>query len=207
MPQQSDVSEILEQMTAELREAAERVVPRFLATMPPEYFRGTDAATRLAHIKAIITTEATGLSQELILRNEDGSRITVIHERSYRGQLAERVARLSDSKPLRAARVHTARDGQLALGAAARRTPTLSITASCCDSSMPSSRSPSSTRIVSGRRTASLPSIGPTASDCATPSTTGWRRTRSFPPETGPAHCATRTGRISCAATAAHRRA
>ena len=80
MPQQSEVSEILEQMTAELREAAERVVPRFLATMPPEYFRGTDAATRLAHIKAIITTEATGLSQELILRNEDGSRITVIRE-------------------------------------------------------------------------------------------------------------------------------
>ena len=83
--------------------------------MPPEYFRGTDYATRLSHVKAIIATEASGLTQELWLRDADGAHYTVINDRSYPGQLAELVHRLSADRPLRSARVHTSRDGRLVL--------------------------------------------------------------------------------------------
>jgi len=114
-PDAAELAEILAQIKSELEEAAERVVPRFLETMPPEYFRGTDYATRLSHVKAIIATEASGLSQELWLRDQDGSHFTVINEGSYHGLLAELVGRLPGDKPLRSARVHTARDGQLVL--------------------------------------------------------------------------------------------
>ncbi len=106
---------LVERMTAELRHAAERVVPRFLATMPASYFRGTDFETRLAHIKAVIAAEASGLSQELILRHEDGSRFTYLGDRNYPGQLAELLELLPSERALRSCTVHTSNDGRLVL--------------------------------------------------------------------------------------------
>ena len=109
------VAAVLEALLADLREAAAAMVPRFFATMPEAYFRDTDHATRLSHLKAIIAAEAGGLPQDLILRSADGSRYTYINERSYPGQLGRLVRQLPRDPPLCAAKVYTAGDGRLVL--------------------------------------------------------------------------------------------
>ncbi|MEM1349186.1 MAG: NAD-glutamate dehydrogenase domain-containing protein, partial [Myxococcota bacterium] len=107
--------EHLEQLTRELTAAAQSIVSRVIGTMPPAYFNDTDKATLMTHLKAIIAAETTGQQQEIRLRNEDGTRFTFIHERSYRGQLAQMVRQLPKERPLLSAKVHTAADGGLVL--------------------------------------------------------------------------------------------
>ncbi len=106
---------IIGELLAGLQQAAEEIVPRFLATMPPYYFHDTDPDTRLSHIKAILAVEASGLSQAITLRNDAGTLFTVISDRSYPGQLSELVTQLPGELPLCSARVYTATDGSRVL--------------------------------------------------------------------------------------------
>jgi glutamate dehydrogenase len=107
--------ELLDQLTREFNDAARSIVSRVTSTMPAAYFNDTDQATRMTHLKAIIAAETTGQHQEIRLRSEDGTRFTFVHERSYRGQLAEMVRQLPHERPLLSAKVHTAADGGLVL--------------------------------------------------------------------------------------------
>ncbi len=129
--QRSNEAELTAQVSAALRAAVARIVPRFLQTMPPGYFHDTDEATRREHLQALIAAEAGGLPQDLTLRSSDGRQITFIRESSYPGLLAELVARLPAAPPLCAARVHTATDGRLILDTFVLGAPTL------CDASDP----------------------------------------------------------------------
>lgn len=98
-----------------LRETAESVVPWFLRQMPRMYFQDTDHSTQLAHLRSIIAMKASGRPLELTLRNEDGSQWTCMRPANQAGVLAELVAGLPLSPPLRAAKIHTAADGSLVL--------------------------------------------------------------------------------------------
>lgn len=91
------------------------LVPRFLESMPPAYFHDTDHTTRVAHLKALIAAEASGMPQDLTLRSADNGRVTFIRDASYPGLLAELVRRLPRYPPLSSAKVHTATDGCLVL--------------------------------------------------------------------------------------------
>lgn len=59
---------------------------------------------RLAHFKAILAAETSGLSQTRTVREADGSRFTLISNRNYPGQLGEFVRRLPRDLPLISAR-------------------------------------------------------------------------------------------------------
>ena len=110
-----DPSILVDELAEGLRQTAEDVVPWFVAQMPPMYFQDTDHATQLIHLRAIIAARASGRPIELTLRSEDGSQWTLMRPLDYPGVLAELVSELPHDRPLRAAKIHTATDGQLVL--------------------------------------------------------------------------------------------
>jgi hypothetical protein len=83
--------------------------------MPLMYFQDTDHATQLAHLRAIIAAKASGRPLELTLKGEDNAQWTFVRPLNYPGVLAELVKELPRDLPLRAAKIHTAKDGQLVI--------------------------------------------------------------------------------------------
>lgn len=110
-----DPTVLIDELTQGLRQTAQDVVPWFVAQMPLMYFQDTDHATQLSHLRAIIAARASGRPIELTLRSEDGSHWTLMRPLDYPGVLAELVSELPHDRPLRAAKIHTATDGQLVL--------------------------------------------------------------------------------------------
>lgn len=106
---------IIDELTRGLRETAESVVPWFLEQMPISYFQDTDHDSQLNHLRAIIAAKASGRPIELTLRSEDGSEWTSMRPLDYPGVLAELVHELPHDRHLRAAKIHTANDGNLVL--------------------------------------------------------------------------------------------
>jgi UTP:GlnB (protein PII) uridylyltransferase len=79
------------------------------------YFQDTDHATQLSHLRAITAAKASGRPLELTLKGEDNSQWTFVRPLNYPGVLAELVRELPNDLPLRAAKIHTATDGQLVI--------------------------------------------------------------------------------------------
>lgn len=98
-----------------LRETAEEVIPWFLSQMPQMYFQDTNRATQVTHLRAIIAAKASNRPIKLTLRSEDGGEWTSMRPSDYPGVLAEIVQELPDDRWLRAAKIHTAMDGNLVL--------------------------------------------------------------------------------------------
>ena len=112
---QNDLNSVIEELAESFRRTAEAVVPWFYQNMPPMYFQDTDPATQLAHLRAIIAAKASGRPLELTLKGEDNSQWTFVRPLNYPGVLAELVRELPRDRPLRAAKIHTANDGQLVI--------------------------------------------------------------------------------------------
>jgi len=114
-PKPMEPQQVIEELTDGLRKTAEAVVPWFHQHMPPMYFQDTDYATQLSHLRAIIAAKASGRPLELTLKGEDNSQWTFVRPLNYPGVLAELVKELPEDRPLRAAKIHTATDGQLVI--------------------------------------------------------------------------------------------
>lgn len=110
-----DAAAILNDLTNSLRETAESVVPWFLSQMPPMYFQDTDRASQMSHLRAIIAAKASGRPLEMTLRSEDNRQWTLLRPGNRPGVLAELVGSLPMDLSLRAAKIHSSRDGQLVL--------------------------------------------------------------------------------------------
>jgi glutamate dehydrogenase len=111
----ADATVMIRDVMAGLQETAEDVVPWFVANMPLMYFQDTDHHDQLTHLRAIIAAKASGRPIELTLRSEDGSQWTSMRPQDAPGVLAELVSELPHDRVLRAAKIHTADDGQLVL--------------------------------------------------------------------------------------------
>jgi glutamate dehydrogenase len=110
-----DTLNVVDQVVDSLRATSEEVVPWFYEQMTQVYFQDTDEETRLVHLRAIIAARASGRPVELTQRSEDGSEWTSMRPLDYPGVLSELVAELPRDLPLRAAKIHTARDGTLVI--------------------------------------------------------------------------------------------
>src|SRR5262245_22388558 len=111
----TDPQPVVDELTEGFRKTAEAVVPWFYQQMPTMYFQDTDHATQLAHLRAIIAAKASGRPLELTLKGEDNAQWTFVRPLNYPGVLAELVKELPQDVPLRAAKIHTATDGQLVI--------------------------------------------------------------------------------------------
>jgi glutamate dehydrogenase len=111
----ADSQSVVDDLMHGLRETADNIVPWFIEQMPQMYFQDTSYDTQLSHLRAIIAAKASGRPIELTLRNEDGTEWTAMRPLDYPGVLAEIVRELPLDRPLLAAKIHTANDGQLVL--------------------------------------------------------------------------------------------
>jgi len=98
-------------------QAAETMVPWFVSQMPRMYFEDTPPARVAAHLRAIIAAKASGQPFHLTIRSEDGREWTYFREGNRPGVLAEVVASLPMQPSLRAAKIHTSKDGNLIVDA------------------------------------------------------------------------------------------
>lgn len=110
-----DIPAVVDDLTRSFRETADSVVPWFLSQMPPMYFQDTDRATQMSHLKAIIAARSSGRPLEMTLRSEDNRQWTLMRPANRPGVLADLVASLPLDLSLRAAKIHSSKDGQLVL--------------------------------------------------------------------------------------------
>ncbi len=81
-----------------------------LASLPAEYFQQMGDAERLEHFKALVAIKVCDIDQEITLRQQDGSRVSVISSVNYPGQLARLIKDLPDDFPLVGAQIFTSAD-------------------------------------------------------------------------------------------------
>ncbi len=113
MSKPADVSVVIDELTKSLRATAAEVVPWFIDSMPVMYFQDTEPQERLNHIRGIIAARASNRPVELVLRDDAQGQWTFMAPRNYPGVLAEHVNALPDDMPLRSAKIHAAKDGDL----------------------------------------------------------------------------------------------
>jgi glutamate dehydrogenase len=94
---------------------AETIVPWFVSQMSKMYFEDTAPATVRSHLRAIIAARASGQPLHLTIRSEDDREWTMIRQGNRPGVLAEVVHSLPMTQLLRAAKIHSSRDGVLVL--------------------------------------------------------------------------------------------
>lgn len=101
--------ELYQRFTTTLETAAEKVWKRFKEQMPALYFKETDVETQLSHLHLLAAEAASGLEQDLVLR--DGENWTFLTGQSRPGQLGDFLRRLPRQRPLISARAYTSNDG------------------------------------------------------------------------------------------------
>jgi glutamate dehydrogenase len=104
---------LLDDLCGEFRSIAAELVPWFVDNMPRMYFLDTTPAAQRAHLRAILAARASGRPVDTTFRSSDGSSITAIRSGNRTGILAEVVSELPLDASLRAAKIHTSRDGSL----------------------------------------------------------------------------------------------
>jgi glutamate dehydrogenase len=108
---------VVEALTETLRKTAADVVPWFLEQMPETYFHDTPADTVQDHLRAICAAWGSGLPLSLTLISKSRDDWTFIRETDRTGLLAGLIRRLPHDRVLRSAKIHSSRDGQLAIDA------------------------------------------------------------------------------------------
>ncbi len=108
---------VVEALTESLRKTAEDVVPWFLEQMPETYFHDTPADTVQDHLRAICAAWGSGLPLSLTLISKSRDDWTFIRETDRTGLLAGLIRRLPHDRVLRSAKIHSSRDGKLAIDA------------------------------------------------------------------------------------------
>lgn len=78
-----------------------------LKSLPQEYFEQLRETERLEHFKALVALKVCDVDQEIMLRQQDGSRVTIISTQNYPGQLARMMHELPDEFPLVGAKIFT----------------------------------------------------------------------------------------------------
>jgi len=104
---------LLDDLCGEFRSIAAELVPWFVDNMPRMYFLDTSPTAQRAHLRAILAARASGRPVDTTFRSSDGSSITAIRSGNRTGILAEVVRELPLDASLRAAKIHTSRDGSL----------------------------------------------------------------------------------------------
>ena len=113
---QSSVTEgLLEELSAEFRATASEVVPWFLENMPTMYFQDTTHDAQREHLRSILAARASGRPVDVMLKGTDGNSITAIRGGNRPGVLADIVRDLPMDASLRAAKIHTSKDGSIVI--------------------------------------------------------------------------------------------
>ncbi len=78
--------------------------------LPAEYFREIPAENYGQHFKALVAIEACDIRQEVLIRQRDGKRITIVSRENHPGLLARLIRKLPDDRPLVSAKIFSSKD-------------------------------------------------------------------------------------------------
>jgi glutamate dehydrogenase len=94
--------EIIDEMDGRISEAFRK--------LPAEYFREIPAEEYGQHFKALVAIEACDIRQEVMIRQREGKRITIISRENHPGLLARLIRNLPDDRPLVGAKIFSSTD-------------------------------------------------------------------------------------------------
>ncbi len=115
-PQHASTADgLLKSLTDEFRSTANEIVPWFLDNMPSMYFQDTAEEAQRVHLRSILAARASGRPVDVMLRGMDGNTITAIRSGNRAGMLADIVRDLPLDASLRAAKIHSSKDGSLVI--------------------------------------------------------------------------------------------
>ena len=106
---------LLDQLSAEFHATACVVVPWFLDNMPKMYFQDTSPEAQRVHLRSILAAKTSGRPIDVTLKSPDGHSITAIRSGNRAGVLADIVRDLPMDSSLRAAKIHSSKDGELVI--------------------------------------------------------------------------------------------
>ncbi|MSR69527.1 MAG: hypothetical protein EXS17_04195 [Phycisphaerales bacterium] len=106
---------LMKSLTEEFRSTASEIVPWFLNNMPTMYFQDTPQEAQRVHLRSILAARASDRPVDVMLRGTDGSTITAIRSGNRAGVLADIVRDLPFDASLRAAKIHSSKDGTLVI--------------------------------------------------------------------------------------------
>ena len=106
---------LLDQLSAEFHSTACVVVPWFLDNMPKMYFQDTSPEAQRVHLRSILAAKTSGRPIDVTLKSTDGHSITAIRSGNRAGVLADIVRDLPMDVSLRAAKIHSSKDGELVI--------------------------------------------------------------------------------------------
>ena len=94
--------EIIDEMDGRIQETFRK--------LPAEYFREVPAEDYVQHFKALVAIEACDIHQEVLIRQHDGKRITIVSRENYPGLLARLIRNLPTDRPLVGAKIFSSTD-------------------------------------------------------------------------------------------------
>ena len=94
--------EIIDEMDGRIQETFRK--------LPAEYFREVPVEEYVQHFKALVAIEACDIRQEVLIRQRDGKRITIVSRENYPGLLARFIHDLPTDRPLVGAKIFSSAD-------------------------------------------------------------------------------------------------
>ncbi|MEL7499380.1 MAG: NAD-glutamate dehydrogenase domain-containing protein [Planctomycetota bacterium] len=104
-------SKIREGIVASIDEQIAEVI----RSLPAEYFDALSEEDQLEHIRALVALRVCDIEQDVMLRQSDGRRVTVVSQQNYAGLLAELIDRVPDEGELVGAQVFSSRNKEFVI--------------------------------------------------------------------------------------------
>jgi len=102
--------EIVEDLRADIDFELDDVISRIVRGLPEDYFKMLSRDDQLRQLKALLAMGVCNLSEEIMLRSDDGQQIAVVARKNYPGLLANLLKRIPADLELIGAKIFTSTD-------------------------------------------------------------------------------------------------
>lgn len=102
--------EIVEDLRADIDFELDDVIARIVRGLPEDYFKMLSRDDQLRQLKALLAMGVCNLSEEIMLRSDDGQQIAVVARKNYPGLLANLLKRIPADQELIGAKIFTSTD-------------------------------------------------------------------------------------------------
>ena len=102
--------EIVEDLRADIDFELDDVIARIVRGLPEDYFKMLSRDDQLRQLKALLAMGVCNLSEEIMLRSDDGQQIAVVARKNYPGLLANLLKRIPAELELIGAKIFTSTD-------------------------------------------------------------------------------------------------
>ena len=102
--------EIVEDLRADIDFELDDVIARIVRGLPEDYFKMLSRDGHIRQLKALLAMGVCNLSEEIMLRSDDGQQIAVVARKNYPGLLANLLRRIPADQELIGAKIFTSTD-------------------------------------------------------------------------------------------------